>query len=208
MCGEERHDADQIIGLIIKKLKEIVQKIRGEDITYQREWTREIKIGLGELGQSRGYSVGASQGKFGFPQANYGEFLCDITWSKNDGPSRNPDDTWNTDAHMEVLVLAVESELGNSWKGAKANYELVLEDFQKLPPVRATVCLMIYDEDKAGADTPGKLKEHVQAFRRRKPGDIFILVARTNNGRDASLKHRRIFVDGERKAHLKGWTEI
>ncbi len=125
--------------------------------------TQAIMTPLGNLGQGQGFSVFVNPNNF--ENADWTEWLWDMTWSQWDSPITTENDNWSREAKLLKLVLACECEWSNEGK--------VLEDFQKLPLARATlVRLMVYC-----GDMTNELRAHIQAFQQNAPGDTYLFVA-------------------------------
>ncbi len=124
------------------------------------DWTKAIKHELVRQGQKLGYEVAAS----GCEDADYGEWLFDVSWLsyewKADGPERC----------LKRLHLAAESEWGDL--GA------IYDDFEKLLVAKADVCLMIFQEKnaKAIAEVARLLGKSVKSFQGGEEGGRHLLL--------------------------------
>lgn len=122
------------------------------------EWTRKIKTALCTVGSDLGYSVCAS----GVRNANWGEWLYDVSWLEG-----NP---W-----LRSVPMVAECEWGDL-EGIKAN-------FQKLLVARASLRVMICNgwclpdiDDTKGEQTAEHLGQWVREFEKNRAGDTYLLI--------------------------------
>lgn len=145
----------------VSKIKSALKEVHNSENKSQREWTREFKRALSELGQSE-FTV--------YPNEKAGEWLVDLCWSK-DG------NNWTKD--FEGIYLACEIE----WN---RGIDYLLYDFQKLTVIDAEIRLFIFQYD-----TLDKCKELMEALKKaceftRQKG-YYYLIAGSGNKEEAEI---------------------
>ena len=163
-------------------------------------WTKAIKTALCKVGH-QSECVVACHGVNG---ADYGEFLWDVTWWKEDTESRvrlkqATGLMWSVD-----MPLVAECELTDKTVAG------IVEDFQKLLVARAGVRLMIHEHFVERGEQMGEghdrapnmanhLAQYVQVFCRTQPDDVYLLAAlQWDRNTDAEYRFRyfRLNTDG------------
>ena len=119
-----------------------------------------VKTKLCKIGRCKfGFEVCARNVK----EANWGEWLFDVTWLKYDGARS-----------LIYAPLAAECEWGER--------EHIYDDFQKLLLARASVLLMVFDGHKCGSmETASWLAEKVGKFNGSRDEDTWLLAAWERN---------------------------
>ena len=160
-------------------------------------WTTAVNTTLCRTGREHfGMGVGTNPNKV-MPgtHLDYGEWLWDITWCEEGDKSR-----------MVDLPLVAECE----WALSSAT---IVEDFQKLLVARAGVRLMIHEHwtDREKIPDPpamaNHLSEHIQAYQRTQPGDVYLLVALDGTEPGAEylrMRYFRLGTDGAAVEWVKG----
>lgn len=135
------------------------------------EWTQEILVSLGRLGQRRPdpdyFVCSHGFGDTGWLETkNCGEWLHDQTWL---------DYNWGiTPRQLKRMVMALESEWGNAGD--------VLDDFEKLLVARADLRVMIFQAPDADAlsEIFRQLTEAERRCETRVAGDNYLLCGYDN----------------------------
>ena len=115
----------------------------------RREWTRQVKIALIQLGIERHYTP------YPNPQRCEGEWLYDVIWVR-----------MNEQDRVMSTPLVAEIEWGDPGE--------VWDDFQKLLVARSGVRVMIFDDY---ADLLAELQAHVHQYKHG--GDRYLLARYT-----------------------------
>ena len=140
---------------VAKAIETIFAKLPDQLVpgTKDRDWTRQLKENIGNLGDSYGWRICTS----GFKDHFDCEWLYDLTWYRND-----------SDNHLSEVFLVLESE----WALAQS---AIKYDFEKLLLAKATLKVMVFQASEKDLQTVFSLLERgIQAFYRNSVDEIYI----------------------------------
>ena len=144
---------DSIEQQVVDALTAFPDKALKQDYS-DAQWTKGIKIALGDLGAQCGFDICTA----GLPNKFSSEWLFDMVWYKND-----------EQGHLVDLPLVLESEWSLSFDNIKY-------DFEKLLAARSPHRVLIYQ-----APTQAKVEEisrhlitEIAKFRYSQPGDRYL----------------------------------
>ncbi len=126
-------------------------------------WTAEIKRRFANLGESLGFNF--------LPKACEPQWLFDFIWFKNDAK------------HVNCLFKELDMVLESEW----AKYlDDVVFDFQKLLIAKAPLKVMIFQSwDHDVISRFERLREEIESFEPKIPGETYLLAAFVNNEKRA-----------------------
>ena len=140
---------------------ELIQSTLKEFEVYAHEhlgdasapWTKEIMTRLCQAGQDESCTVCVTS----IDEADYGEWLYDMTWLKYNGK------------RLENVELVLECEWGYFDQDVR-------DDFQKLLLAKARLrCMIFWAEDReTGTDNVNTLIEEIELFQRSAIGDTYL----------------------------------
>jgi hypothetical protein len=133
------------------------------EMRRQKSWgvaTSLIKHAFGELGKSLGYEVFASN----YQNANGGEWLYDLVWSRSEN------------VFLKSIDLVMETELKPG--GSVANAANVDDDFLKLVQARAFIRVwrVLIPNPELAALHIANCKQQIEVFDGSLVGDIYIFI--------------------------------
>ena len=158
-------EIEKLIEDVKRKFNKIPGNLEGE--TGDAPWTREVKMALVKLGESKYFKKGRYIYSAGVDKENGGgEWLYDLCWL--DYEDTSPDAESSSEPKLLRMQLALESEWGTD--------QDVADDFQKLLLSRAALRVMVFGgRNETTKKTVDLLASYVKSFKDGAESDRYLL---------------------------------